>query len=101
MALAMLTDECPAVAPQTVPPIAEALRDPEARVRRAAVTSLAALGPIAADAVPALQAARGSDDVHFEHLLTEALWWIQHGYGWSTSGDCEQPPGSATLGKGE
>jgi len=98
LALATLANECPAWASQTIPHIVDALDDPEGSVRRAAVTSLAALGPIATEAVPALQAARGSHDVHYEHLLTEALWWIQHGYGWVPSGDCEHLPGWANVG---
>jgi hypothetical protein len=53
---------------------------------------LGALGPHAHEAIPALRAARGRGDAHFDHVLAEAIWWIEHGRALPAYEECEAVP---------
>jgi HEAT repeats len=88
LALARETERCPGYAPYSVPRLAGALKDPDARVRAATAFALGALGPHASAALPSLREAQGKGDVHLDHVLSEAIWWIQHGDASPPDGEC-------------
>jgi hypothetical protein len=97
-ALALLTGECPGYAARTVPLLVTFLQDPDRHNRIWTAHNLAALGPTARPALPALRRAHGSTDAHFDHLLLEAIWWIEHGSPTGSSTECEplsKPPEEA------
>lgn len=94
VALARETERCPTYAPYAVPRLAGGLKDPEARVRAATAFALGALGPHASAALPALREAQGKGDTHVDHVLSEAIWWIQHGDVLPAYGEC--PPWSVS-----
>lgn len=64
-ALARVHPECPETAPKSVPALVKGLAEPDAMSRLHAAEALRCLGPLAKDAVPALQKAAkdASDDV--------------------------------------
>jgi hypothetical protein len=88
LALAGETELCPEYAPYTVPRLAGGLKDPDARVRAATAFSLGALGPHASDALPGLREAQGKGDAHVDHVLSEAIWWIQNGDASPSRAEC-------------
>jgi hypothetical protein len=60
----------------------------ESRLRLACAAGSTA-GPHASQALPALRAARGTGDAHLDHLLAEAVFWIERGRPWPSSEACE------------
>ena len=95
LTLAGETERCPGYASFTVPQLAARLEDPDARVRAATAFALGALGPLAAEALPSLREAQGKGDTQLDHVVSEAIWWIQHGDTFPPSAECAPPP--ATL----
>lgn len=89
LALALWTDRCPAYAPYTVPRLAAGLEDADPVVRGATAFALGALGAHASEALPLLRAARGRGDAHYDHIVAEAIWWIEHGRARPQSEECE------------
>jgi HEAT repeat protein len=57
----------------TVPALSQALRDPDAVVRRNAAEALSAFGPAAKTAIPQLRLAVNDEDEDVSQAATEAL----------------------------
>jgi hypothetical protein len=95
LALADETERCPAYASFTVRRLVAGLDDAEPRIRAATAFTLGALGPTASDALPFLRAARGRTDAHVDHVLAEAIWWIEHGESLAGYGECDPLPTAA------
>ena len=72
-AAAAMDDRLQGIGPEAVPDLAEALRDPDWRVRWAAASALEYLGPEAADAVPALADALGDSHVEVRERVARTL----------------------------
>ncbi len=88
--LAWWTAVCPDYAGFTLSKLTGALRDPDQRVRSAAVDGLGSIGGHALPAVPALLAARGSGVAHFDHLLSAAVSLIKRTRKWPAEDVCEE-----------
>ena len=88
-ALAEVTQACPDYASYTVPRMLIGLQDVDPTVRSATAAALGALGAHAVAALPSLRAVRGKGDAHADHVLAEAIWWIEHGQGTPGYGECE------------
>jgi hypothetical protein len=87
--LAWWTAVCPNYAPFTLPRFAEALGDPDPKVRSAAVAGLGSVGGHASPAVADLLAARGSSVAHFDHLIDHAVRLIRTTRKWPAEDVCE------------
>ena len=92
LALARETERCPAYAPYTVQRIVSGLADPHRRVRAATAFALGALGSHAIGVLPYLREAQGKGDAYMDHVLSEAMWWIEHGEAFSDGEKCEPLP---------
>jgi hypothetical protein len=90
--LAWWTGVCPNYAPFTVPRLARALRDPDPGVKGAAATRLASTGGHGAAAIPDLLAVRGTSVRYFDHVVGEAVFFIEHSPRWPPARECEDVP---------
>jgi hypothetical protein len=79
MTLAGETERCPGYASFSVPRLAAELKDPDDRIRAAAAYALGAMGPHASAALPSLREVHGEGHTHVDHVVAEAIWWIEHG----------------------
>jgi hypothetical protein len=91
-ALVRETARCPAYAPYTVRRLVSGLCDPDPKIRAGTAFALGALGAHASEALPFLRAARGKRDAHLDHVLSEAIWWIEHGETLPGEERCEPLP---------
>ena len=76
-ALARICPECPQTAPKSVPLLVKGLNEPDAMSRLSACEGLQCLGPLAKDAIEALEKLSEDEDEDVRAAAAEALETIR------------------------